>query len=134
MHEDHPIVLFDGMCHFCNGVVNFLIRQDTKKILRFAAMQSAAGKKILEAYGFDDNYTKSFIFIENGKAYKKSTAGLKLYGKLPWYWKWSQLFWIVPKFIRDGVYEFISNNRYKWFGKRQTCRVPTPEERKRFIG
>jgi predicted DCC family thiol-disulfide oxidoreductase YuxK len=131
--NNHPVVLFDGECNFCNGIVNFLIRQDKKKRLRFAAMQSAAGQKLLQQYGFPGQYLKSFVFIENGKAYKKSTAGLRLYGMLPWYWKWTQAFWIVPPFLRDAVYELISNNRYVWFGKRNSCMVPTPEVRGRFL-
>jgi predicted DCC family thiol-disulfide oxidoreductase YuxK len=131
--NDHPVVLFDGKCNFCNGIVNFLIRQDKQKILRFAAMQSEAGERILQQYGFPPHYLKSFVLIDKGKAYKKSTAGLRLYGKLPWYWRWTQAFWIVPKVVRDGVYDFISNNRYKWFGQKEECMVPTPDVRGRFL-
>ncbi|HEV7329507.1 MAG TPA: thiol-disulfide oxidoreductase DCC family protein [Flavisolibacter sp.] len=131
--NDHPIVLFDGECNFCNGVVNFLLKQDKKKVLRFAAMQSAAGEKLLQQYGFPKHYLKSFVLIDNGKAYKKSTAGLRLYGKLPWYWGWTQIFWVVPKPIRDIVYEAISDNRYNLFGKRNACIIPTPEMRSRFL-
>ena len=127
------MVLFDGECNFCNGIVNFLLRQDKKNVLRFATMQSPAGEKLLQQYGFPKHYLKSFVLIDNGKAYKKSTAGLRLYGKLPWYWRWTQAFWIVPRFLRDAVYEFISNNRYKWFGKRSACMVPTPQVRSRFL-
>ncbi len=133
MDKDHPIVLFDGVCNFCNGIINFLISQDKKNVLRFAAMQSEAGKKILTQYGFEPGYTKSFVFIINGKAYKKSTAALKLYNQLPWYWKWIQIFWIVPTFIRDGVYEYISENRYKWFGKKSQCMLPSPGIKSRFL-
>ncbi|NTS43945.1 thiol-disulfide oxidoreductase DCC family protein [Flavisolibacter sp. BT320] len=129
----NPVVLFDGECNFCNGMVNFFIKQDKKKVLRFAAMQSEAGQKLLQQYHFPKQYLKSFVFIENGKAYKKSTAGLRLYGKLPWYWKWTKLFWIVPPLLRDAVYELISNNRYIWFGKRNSCMVPTPDVRSRFL-
>ena len=132
--EDHPIVLFDGVCNFCNGIVNFLISQDKKKVLRFSAMQSEMGKKILTEYGFEPGYTKSFVFIKDGIAFKKSTAALKVYNQLPWYWKWTQIFWIVPAFIRDAVYEFISDNRYKWFGKKSQCMIPSPDVRNRFLG
>ena len=129
----HPVVLFDGVCNFCNAVVNFLIRQDKKKILRFAAMQSETGKKLLTQYQFAPDYLKSFVLIENGKAYIKSTAALKLYNYLPWYWKWIQGFWVVPKPVRDGVYEFISDQRYKWFGKKDRCMLPAPDVRNRFL-
>lgn len=96
-------------------------------------MQSEAGKKILTQYGFEPGYTKSFVFIQDGIAYKKSTAALKVYNQLPWYWKWTQIFWIVPSFIRDAVYEFISENRYKWFGKKTQCMIPSPGVRSRFL-
>lgn len=130
---ENPIVLFDGVCNLCNGVVSFLIAQDKQKVLRFAAMQSAPGKALLEKYHFPTGYIKSFVLIQNGKAYIKSNAALRLFNHLPWYWKWIQAFWIVPKPVRDGVYGFISEQRYKWFGKKDQCRLPTPNERSRFL-
>lgn len=133
MSVEHTIVLFDGVCHFCNGMVNFLIRQDKDKRLLFAALQSEAGQRLLEQYHLPKENFHSFIFIDSGKVYKCSTAGLRLYNKLPWYWKWTQLFWIVPKFIRDAVYDVIANNRYKWFGQKEACMIPTPEVRSRFL-
>lgn len=133
MAVNHPVILFDGVCNFCNGIVNFLIRQDRKGVLRFAAMQTEAGKSVLAQYGFPENYLKSFVLVEKGKAYQKSTAALKLFQKLPWYWQWMQAFWIVPKFVRDGVYELIAKHRYWWFGKKGQCRIPTPEVRSRFL-
>ncbi len=129
----HPIILFDGVCNFCNTSINFIIRQDKKKIFRFAALQSGAGKEFLEKYILPKDYLESFILIDKGKVYKSSAAGLKLYNKLPWYWKWTQIFWIVPKFIRDGVYNFIAKNRYKWFGKKESCMVPSPKLKERFL-
>ena len=128
-----PIILFDGVCNFCNGMVNFIIRHDKKNIFQFATLQSGSGQELLERYNIDWKLNDSFIVIENGKAYQKSNAALKLYDKLPWYWKWSQIFWIVPKFIRDAVYNFIAKNRYRWFGKKESCIVPTPEIRARFL-
>lgn len=133
MENDQPIILFDGVCNFCNGVVNFLIKQDKEKKLRFAALQSEAGKKILVQYGFPVHYRQSFIFINKSKASRKSTAALKLFNQLPWYWKWMQIFWIVPKFLRDAVYEFVSKHRYEWFGKKNQCMVPTADTKSRFL-
>lgn len=129
----HPVILFDGVCNFCNSTVNFIIRQDKEKIFRFAALQSEAGKKIKNKFGIDPAETDSFLLIENGKLYTHSTAGLKLYNRLPWYWKWTQLFWIVPAFVRDGVYKFIARNRYKWFGKKEECMIPSPSVKERFL-
>lgn len=128
-----PIILFDGVCIFCNGVVNFIIRQDKKKVFRFAALQSEAGQKLLEQYGLPKENFDSFFLVDNGKVYKSSTAGLRLYARLPWYWKWTQVFWIVPRFLRDAVYNFIARNRYRWFGQKESCMVPTADVRSRFL-
>lgn len=130
--QSHPIVLFDGECNFCNGVVNFIIRRDKEGVFRFAAMQSAEGQALLRKHGFPPHYLKSFVLIDQGKVFKKSTAGLKLYGRLPG-WKWTRVFWIVPKFFRDAIYQFISNNRYRWFGRKDQCMIPTSDIRSRFL-
>ena len=131
--DEKPIILFDGVCNFCNAGVNFIIRQDKENIFRFTALQSRAGQRLTEQYHLPKKDFDSFIFIENGKVYNRSTAGLKVYNKLPWYWKWTQVFSIVPKFLRDGVYDFIARNRYKWFGKKEECMIPTPDVRNRFL-
>ncbi len=128
-----PVILFDGVCNFCNKTINFIIGQDKNKVFRFAPLQSEVAQRLLEKYDLPKANLDSFILIDNGKAYKSSTAGLKLYKKLPWYWKWTQIFWIVPRFLRDAVYNFIAKNRYKWFGKKEKCMVPTPELRDRFL-
>jgi predicted DCC family thiol-disulfide oxidoreductase YuxK len=131
--ETNPIILFDGVCNFCNAMVNFVIRQDKKNIFRFAALQTESGKKLLEQYNIYWKQNDSFVLIENGKAYMKSNAALRLYNQLPWYWKWTQLFWIFPNFIRDGVYNLIAKNRYRWFGKRDECMIPSPQMKHRFL-
>ena len=133
MKEDKPIILFDGVCNFCNAGVNFIIRQDKKNIFRFAALQSKAGQQLADKYQLPKENFNSFILIDKGKVYNRSTAGFKVYGKLPWYWKWTQIFWIVPRFITDAVYDLIARNRYKWFGKKEECMIPTPEIRNRFL-
>jgi predicted DCC family thiol-disulfide oxidoreductase YuxK len=127
-----PVILFDGLCNFCNAGINFIVRQDKKKVFRFAALQSEAGQKLLKEYGLPAEGFESFILIDK-KVYQKSAAGLNVYGKLPWYWKWTQLAWIAPGFMRDAVYNWVARNRYKWFGKRDTCMIPTPETRSRFL-
>jgi predicted DCC family thiol-disulfide oxidoreductase YuxK len=132
MHKDHPIILFDGVCNFCNGMVNFIIRQDKNEIFRFAALQSKTGQELIKQFHLPGNF-ESFILIQDGKAYQKSTAALRLYNLLSWPWKWTQLFWIVPRPARDVVYNFIARNRYKWFGKREVCMIPSAEIRRRFI-
>lgn len=133
LNATKPVILFDGVCNFCNSIVNFIIKQDRNKIFKFAALQSDAGQKLLQQYKLPTKDFDSFILIDDGKVYKSSTAGLKLYNKLPWYWKWSQIFWIVPKFIRDAIYNVIANNRYKWFGKKENCMLPTAQLKDRFL-
>ena len=131
--SSHPVVLFDGSCNYCNGMVNFIIRRDKKKIFRFAALQSVTGQKLLKEWDLPADKFDSFILFDKGKVYQRSSAALRLYNKLPWYWKWTQLFWIFPKFIRDGVYGIISRNRYKWFGKREACMIPPADVKERFL-
>jgi len=131
--KEHPVILFDGVCKFCNGTINFILQQDKKGIFRFAPLQSEAGSQLLKMFNLDQEEINSFLLIENGKAYKASTAGLKLFSKLPWHWKWTQLFWLVPRFIRDAMYYFIAKRRYKWFGKREHCMVPPPDWKSRFL-
>ena len=131
--EPHPIILFDGVCNFCNGAINFILRQDKKGVFRFAPLQSEKGQQLLRQFDLPQTSFDSFILIDEGKVYKSSTAGLRLYNKLPWYWKWTQLFWVVPRLVRDAVYDIIARNRYRWFGKNDQCMVPTPEIKSRFL-
>jgi predicted DCC family thiol-disulfide oxidoreductase YuxK len=131
--DENPVILFDGVCNYCNAMVNFIIRQDKKKKFRFAALQSIAGQRILKEWNQRAENPDSFILINNSRLYKSSTAALKLYNLLPWYWKWTQVFWIFPRFLRDAVYGVIARNRYKWFGKRESCRVPEAGVLSRFI-
>jgi predicted DCC family thiol-disulfide oxidoreductase YuxK len=131
--EEHPVILFDGVCNFCNGSVNFLLKRDKKDAFRFAPLQSASGQKLLAQYNLSREEFASFILIEKGQAYQKSTAALKVMNHLPWYWKEVQLFRIIPVFLRDAIYDFIARNRYKWFGKKEACMIPTPEMRSRFL-
>lgn len=129
----NPVILFDGVCNFCNGTVNFLIRQDKKKKLRFAALQSEAGQRMLEEHHLPAHDFDSFILVENSKVYKSSTAALRVAMHLRWYWKWAQIFWILPAFIRNALYNVIARNRYKWFGRKEACMIPTPEVKERFL-
>ncbi|HYK55839.1 MAG TPA: thiol-disulfide oxidoreductase DCC family protein [Flavisolibacter sp.] len=131
--KDHPVILFDGVCNFCNGSINFVIRQDRNDIFRFAALQSEAGQKLLQQYQLPKEAFQSFVLIDEGKVYKKSTAALKVLNRLPWYWKELQVLRIVPRFLRNAIYDFIARNRYKWFGKKEECRLPTSAVKSRFL-
>ena len=133
MLHEHPVIFFDGICNYCNKVISFIIRKDKKKIFRFAALQSNAGQRTLQQLNLATDKFESFILLDKGKVYQKSSAVLRLYNKLPWYWKWTQLFWIFPVFIRDYFYNIIARNRYLWFGKRNNCMIPAQGVKERFL-
>ena len=130
---DKPIVLFDGVCNLCNSAVQFIIRYDKKNTFMFTSLQSDTGKKLLAQYDLPLNELNSFILIENNKAYTRSSGALRVIKKLKGLWPLLYGFMIVPKFIRDGVYNWVGRNRYKWFGKQDACMIPTPGLKARFL-
>ena len=129
----HPVILFDGICNFCNGAVNFTLKQDKRKALRFAALQAAAGQQLLQQFQLPQQDFNSFYFIEADKVYSSSTAALRVCRYFSWYWQWLQLFWIIPAFIRNGLYNLVARNRYRLFGQKEACMIPTPDVRQRFL-
>ena len=133
MLPDQPVILFDGVCNFCNYWVNFAIKRDKKKKLRFAPLQGEAAKKLLYQFGLDTSTFSSVILIDNGKAYTQSSAAFRICKYLDGGWRLVYGLMIIPKFIRDFLYNIIARNRYKWFGKRKECMVPTPEMIERFL-
>ena len=131
--NENAIILFDGVCNFCNAAINFVLKQDKKGVFRFAPLQSEAGQRLLKQYNLSTAEFDSFVLIDDGKIYKKSSASLRVMNKLPWYWKEAQLLRLIPTPFRDAIYDFIAKNRYKWFGKKEQCMIPTPEMRNRFL-
>ncbi len=131
--DNQSIILFDGVCNFCNSAVNFTLKRNSKANIQFAPMQSEAGLKLLKEHNLPPDDMQSFIFIENGIVYKRSTAALKVCKHLRRLWPLCYGFIIVPAFIRDGIYNWIAANRYKWFGKKDACMIPTPEVKARFL-
>lgn len=131
--HNYPIVLFDGVCNFCNSSINYLIRQDKNEKLRFAALQSVAGQELLQQHHIATRSFESFVLIQQGKSFQRSTAALRLLPYLRWYWQWANIFWILPQFIRDAAYNIIARNRYRLFGKREVCMIPTPALKSRFL-
>ena len=132
--NNYSLILFDGVCNFCNSSVNFVIDRDRKNIFKFASLQSEAGQKILKDNNLPLNEFNTFLLLERGKLYDKSTAALKVTRNLGGLLKLLYVFIIVPPFIRNFFYNLIARNRYKWFGKKDSCRIPTPKERAKFIG
>lgn len=131
---DHPIILFDGVCGLCNAFVTFLISHDPKAIFRFAPLQSSIGAKLLSENGIPADSLNSVVVVLEGKAFLRSEAVLKGVRRLGGIWSLSSIFLIVPECIRDWVYDYVARNRYKWFGKYESCPLPTPEIRSRFLG
>jgi predicted DCC family thiol-disulfide oxidoreductase YuxK len=127
------VILFDGVCNFCNSSVQFVIKRDPNQQFRFASLQSQYGQQVLAQHQLPQNEFNSFIFIENGEIYTKSTAALRVAKQLSGLWPMLYGFIIIPSFIRDAVYNFIAKNRYRWFGKREACMLPTPQQRQLFL-
>ena len=130
---DKPIILFDGVCNLCQGSVQFVLKHDTRRQFLFASLQSPVATELISTFQNTSAQTDSFVLIENGKMYTRSTAALRvcrrLNGGLPVLYGLI----IIPAFIRDAVYDLVSGNRYKWFGKSKECWLPTPELSARFL-
>ncbi|CAN5435430.1 thiol-disulfide oxidoreductase DCC family protein [soil metagenome] len=127
------IILFDGVCNFCNGSVNFIIERDAENYFKFAPLQTEIAQSLLEKHNIDKAETDSVILIEGDAAYTHSTAALRITRKLGGFWAWFYGFIIVPKPIRDFFYKLFAKYRYKLFGKKDACMMPTPEIREKFI-
>ncbi|TVY01922.1 thiol-disulfide oxidoreductase DCC family protein [Paenibacillus cremeus] len=129
----HPVVLYDGTCGLCNRVVQFILRRDRKGKFRFAAIQSETGQRMFLANGLDPTSLDSVVVIDRGKAYTKSAAALRIAGGLNGAWPLCRMFHLVPSGLRDGLYNYIASNRYKWFGQSEACMLPDPKVRERFL-
>ncbi|GGE95999.1 Predicted thiol-disulfide oxidoreductase YuxK, DCC family [Chishuiella changwenlii] len=127
------IILFDGICNLCNQSVQFVIEHDKQKQFLFASLQSNYGQNFLKENNFDTTNFDSMVYVENEKIFTKSSAPLNIAKHLSAKFSWLGIFLIVPKPIRDVIYKFISKNRYKWFGKQESCWLPTPELKARFL-
>lgn len=127
------LILFDGVCVMCSGFVAFVIRRDPKARFRFVAAQSPLGQSILARLGLSTTDFESNILIEDGRAFFKSAAFFAIMRHLPWPWPWLTVLRVLPSWLRDRVYNAIADNRYRLFGKRDTCLVPTPDTSRRFV-
>lgn len=131
--ENKKIVLFDGVCNLCNSSVVFIIKRDKEDRFRFTALQETPGLSLIEKYGIDTRKTDSIILIDGDKAYSRSEAALRIALHLSSVWPLLYAFTIVPGFIRNWVYDIIARNRYKWFGRKDVCMIPTPELKSKFL-
>lgn len=135
MENQHKIVLFDGVCNLCNGAIQFMIKHDKKDVFRYAALQSDVGKKLVAERHIDTEKLDSIILIEPGIAYyDKSDAALEIGKHLEGYRTISSILSLIPMSLRNIVYDFIARNRYRWYGKKEECMIPTPALKAKFLG
>lgn len=130
---NHPVILFDGVCNLCNTFVDFVIRRDPEGVYRFASLQSALGQEKTRNCQLMNTGADSVILVEHDQCYVRSTAVLRIIRKLRFPWPLGYMFIVVPEELRDWIYDMVAKNRYRWFGKRDTCRLPTAQEQARFL-
>ena len=132
--ENKKIILFDGLCNLCDNAVQYVIKHDKKDVFRFVALQSDLGKKILNYLNVDTSKMDSIILYEPGIAYfYKSDAALEIVKDLNVFLKWSIIFKIIPSSLRNPIYDYVARNRYKWYGKKDACMIPSPELKAKFL-
>ncbi|REG97914.1 thiol-disulfide oxidoreductase DCC family protein [Flavobacterium aquicola] len=131
---DKKIILFDGVCNLCNSAVQFVIQHDRKDVFRFVALQSELGQQILKHIGVNPVNIDSIVLYEPGIAYYyKSSAAIEIAKNLGGFWHFGTVFRIIPTGIRNLLYDYVAKNRYKWFGKKESCMTPTPELKIKFL-
>lgn len=133
MSQSSAIILFDGVCNFCNAGVDFVLNRDPKGYFRFGALQSAEAQTLLQKYDLPQDYLDSIVLIEDGNVFSNSRAILRIARKLTGIWPILYWFRVVPVVVSDSIYGWFARNRYDWFGKLDSCRLPTEEIRSRFI-
>ncbi len=131
--EERSVILFDGVCNLCNFFVQFIIKRDKKKAIHFAALQSETGQKMLADFGVQNQNLNTVIFIDQGNVFTHSDVALEVGKKLGNGWQFFYILKFIPKSFRDVIYNYIARNRYKWFGKKESCMIPTPDIKSRFI-
>ncbi len=131
--EVGPIVLFDGVCNFCEGSVRFVLERDRRAHFRFAALQSEAGRARLRRVGLSADHIEGLVVVDGSRVYTKSGAALRVARGLPGAWPLLWIFYAVPAVLRDAVYDAFATRRYRWFGRRDSCLVPSAEVRARFL-
>ncbi|MBM4385176.1 MAG: thiol-disulfide oxidoreductase DCC family protein [Deltaproteobacteria bacterium] len=133
MSLDGPILLFDGVCNLCNGTVQWVIAHDPEARIRFASLQSEAGRALVAKHGLPPDAMDTVVLVDGERHWVKSSAALEVLGRVGGAWRLAALLRFVPRPLRDAVYDVVARNRYGWWGKREECWVPTPELRARFL-
>ncbi|MCC5807119.1 MAG: thiol-disulfide oxidoreductase DCC family protein [Opitutales bacterium] len=130
----HGVLLFDGVCNLCNGAVDFILRRERAPRLRFASLQSDYARRLLAGSDVDPERLETLVFVRGGEVFVRSDAVFAVCGELRAPWRWLRFLRVLPRRFRDRLYRCIAGRRYRWFGRRETCRMPLPEEKERFLG
>jgi len=130
---EHPVLLFDGVCNLCNGVVQFLLPRDSAGVLRFASLQSDAGQRLLEAYGVPVDDLETVVLLDGEGYHLRSNAVIRVAEHLGGVYALARGFRLVPRFVRDWLYDVVAEHRYRVFGRREQCMVPSPDVEERFL-
>jgi predicted DCC family thiol-disulfide oxidoreductase YuxK len=130
---EKQLILFDGVCNLCNTYVQFVINRDSQNKFLFASLQSDTGQDVLKHFGLNTTELKTLVLLQDNHIYTKSTGALRVLKQLDGFWKISYIFIVIPSPIRDLFYNFVATNRYRFFGKKDYCMMPTPELKSRFI-
>lgn len=131
--DGHVVVLFDGVCNLCNGAVQFLIRRDDDDVFRFASLQSETAQTLLRSFNLNTENFDSIVVIRQGRVYERGDAALVIASALGWPWKVMLAGKILPRLLRDGLYNLIARNRYRIFGRRDECMLPDPALKAKFL-
>jgi predicted DCC family thiol-disulfide oxidoreductase YuxK len=131
--QNNPIILFDGVCNLCSGIVMFTIKRDRQGIFKFTPLQSDVGQSLLKQFNLPMDSYQSFILVEGDRYYQKSTAALRVVRRMNGLCSILYVFIVLPRPIRDLIYDLIVKNRYKWFGKKEKCLIPAPGIKSRFL-
>ena len=127
------LILFDGVCNLCSALVQFVIRHDPAAKFRFAPIQSDLGKEIFQSHGLDPSDLQTFVFIADGKLFLRSDAAIEVVSGFGGAWGIFKIFRFVPRSLRNTIYSFIARHRYRWFGRKEVCMIPTAEIKERFL-
>lgn len=133
MSPSQSVILFDGVCNLCNSSIDFILKRDKENRFLVGALQEEAGKRLLARFQVKPEYLDSLVLVENGEIFFRSTAALKIARNLSGFWPFFYVFMAIPTSVRDWVYNWIGKNRYRWFGKKNTCRLPSPGEKAKFL-
>lgn len=130
---EHPVLLFDGVCNLCNGFVQWLIKRDTQVQFRYASLQSDTGQALLREAGLPTDEISTVVLADNGRFYTHADVSLRIAQRLGGAWRLMGICYLVPRPIRNTVYNWVARNRYRWFGKAESCMIPTPELKRLFL-